>query len=107
LPDPEGVLGTFVNSCILTQYKGPNDKKPVVRPYTPISDVDQKVSASLVRRWELMDREHLICWWSNILTDLWVPIFTIWMLVNSSQFEDQFQNTNGSKTSTSHLRNPI
>ena len=43
LPDPEGTLGLVINSCILTKYKGPNDEKPIVRPYTPISDVDQKV----------------------------------------------------------------
>jgi cytochrome-b5 reductase len=43
LPDPEGVLGLQVNSCILTQYKGPFDEKPVVRPYTPVGDVDEKV----------------------------------------------------------------
>ena len=43
LPDPEGTLGLIVNSCILTKYKGPNDEKTIVRPYTPISDVDEKV----------------------------------------------------------------
>ena len=43
LPDPNGTLGLVVNSCLLTKYKGPNDEKPTVRPYTPISDVDEKV----------------------------------------------------------------
>ena len=43
LPDPEGTLGLIINSCILTKYKGPDNEKPIVRPYTPISDVDQKV----------------------------------------------------------------
>jgi cytochrome-b5 reductase len=47
LPDPEGTLGLVVNSCILTKYKGPNDEKPVVRPYTPLSDVDEKVDQDL------------------------------------------------------------
>ena len=43
LPDPDGILGLVVNSCILAKYKGPNDEKPIVRPYTPISEVDEKV----------------------------------------------------------------
>jgi cytochrome-b5 reductase len=43
LPDPNGTLGLVVNSCLLAKYKGPNDEKPTVRPYTPISDVDEKV----------------------------------------------------------------
>ena len=43
LPDPDGTLGLIVNSCVLTKYKGPGDEKPIVRPYTSISDVDQKV----------------------------------------------------------------
>ena len=43
LPEKDSTLGLIVNSCILTMYKGPTDEKPIVRPYTPISDVDQKV----------------------------------------------------------------
>jgi cytochrome-b5 reductase len=27
-----------VASCVLTKYKGPEMEKPVIRPYTPISD---------------------------------------------------------------------
>jgi cytochrome-b5 reductase len=29
-------------AAVITKYKGPEMKKPVIRPYTPISDVDQK-----------------------------------------------------------------
>jgi len=43
LPEKDSILGLVVNSCILAMYKGPTDEKPIVRPYTPISDVDQKV----------------------------------------------------------------
>jgi cytochrome-b5 reductase len=44
LPNPNDTLGLIVNSCLLTKYQGPGDEKPVVRPYTPISDVDDKVT---------------------------------------------------------------
>lgn len=43
LPEKDSTLGLVVNSCLLTMYKGPTDEKPTVRPYTPISDVDQQV----------------------------------------------------------------
>jgi Oxidoreductase FAD-binding domain len=45
LPDKDSTLGLVVNSCILTMYKGPMAEKPTVRPYTPISAVDQKVQS--------------------------------------------------------------
>lgn len=32
------VSGLHVASAILTKYKGPEDEKAVLRPYTPISD---------------------------------------------------------------------
>jgi cytochrome-b5 reductase len=38
LPEPDMVSGLSVASAILTKYKGPNDEKPTMRPYTPVSD---------------------------------------------------------------------
>lgn len=38
LPEEDQVSGLHVASAILTKYKGPNMEKPVMRPYTPISD---------------------------------------------------------------------
>ena len=42
LPSDEHVSGLSVASAILTKYKGPEMEKPVVRPYTPVSDEDAK-----------------------------------------------------------------
>jgi cytochrome-b5 reductase len=49
LPEPESTLGLIVNSCILTRYKGLEDAKPIVRPYTPVSDENAKVPPSRTR----------------------------------------------------------
>ncbi|KAI5785884.1 hypothetical protein EDC01DRAFT_193083 [Geopyxis carbonaria] len=48
LPTPDHVSGMSVASCLLTKYKGPNDAKPTIRPYTPISDVDQRGHMDLI-----------------------------------------------------------
>ncbi|KAH7321294.1 hypothetical protein B0I35DRAFT_428991 [Stachybotrys elegans] len=42
LPEGDMVSGMNVASALLTKYKGPNDEKPTVRPYTPISDESTK-----------------------------------------------------------------
>ena len=42
LPEEDMVSGLNVASAILTKYKGPNDEKATLRPYTPISDEDEK-----------------------------------------------------------------
>lgn len=41
LPDKEAVSGLHIASAILTKYKPPTADKPIIRPYTPISDEDQ------------------------------------------------------------------
>lgn len=38
LPEGDMVSGLHIASAILTKYKGPNDEKATLRPYTPISD---------------------------------------------------------------------
>lgn len=38
LPEADQVSGLHVASALLTKYKGPNDEKATLRPYTPISD---------------------------------------------------------------------
>ncbi|KAF2859314.1 ferredoxin reductase-like protein [Piedraia hortae CBS 480.64] len=40
LPTEDSVSGLPVTSAILTKYKGPEMEKPVLRPYTPVSDED-------------------------------------------------------------------
>lgn len=42
LPSENHVSGLHVASAILTKYKGPNDEKPTIRPYTPVNDEDQR-----------------------------------------------------------------
>ena len=36
--DQDAVSGLSVASALVTKYKGPNDEKPTIRPYTPVSD---------------------------------------------------------------------
>ena len=42
LPNADDVSGLQIASALLTKYKGPGMEKPVIRPYTPTSDEDQK-----------------------------------------------------------------
>jgi cytochrome-b5 reductase len=42
LPEADNVSGLHVASAILTKYKGPNDEKATLRPYTPISDEEDR-----------------------------------------------------------------
>ena len=48
LPTDEHVIGLNTASALLTKYKGPNDEKPTIRPYTPVSDEDDKGFVTLV-----------------------------------------------------------
>ena len=48
LPSDEHVIGLNTASALLTKYKGPNDEKPTIRPYTPVSDEDDKGFVTLV-----------------------------------------------------------
>jgi cytochrome-b5 reductase len=46
-PDyPQHVLTK--TAAVITKYKGPEMEKPVIRPYTPISDVDQKGTVDFI-----------------------------------------------------------
>ena len=36
--DSEAVSGMQVTSALLTRFKGENDEKPTIKPYTPVSD---------------------------------------------------------------------
>lgn len=38
LPSPDQTLGLTTASCVLTKFVRPENGKPVIRPYTPISD---------------------------------------------------------------------
>ncbi|KAI9730675.1 MAG: NADH-cytochrome b5 reductase [Cirrosporium novae-zelandiae] len=40
-PDKDNVSGMHITSALLTKFKGPEMQKPVIRPYTPVSDEDQ------------------------------------------------------------------
>ncbi|KAI9753844.1 MAG: DNA repair protein rad50 [Chaenotheca gracillima] len=48
LPEPDMVSGLTVASALLTKYKGPEQEKAVLRPYTPVSDEDAKGYLDLV-----------------------------------------------------------
>jgi cytochrome-b5 reductase len=40
-------------AAVITKYKGPEMEKPVIRPYTPISDVDQQGTVDfIVKKYE-------------------------------------------------------
>jgi len=53
LPEDEMVSGLQVASAILTRFQAPGAEKPVIRPYTPISDEDAKGYMSLlVKKYE-------------------------------------------------------
>lgn len=40
--DDSAVSGVDVASALITKYKGPEMEKPVIRPYTPVSDEDAR-----------------------------------------------------------------
>lgn len=42
LPEDDQVSGLPVTSAVISKYKGPEDEKPTIRPYTPVSDVDER-----------------------------------------------------------------
>ncbi|KAF2119298.1 hypothetical protein BDV96DRAFT_487137 [Lophiotrema nucula] len=42
LPEADQESGLQVASAVITKYKAPDMEKPVIRPYTPTSDVDEK-----------------------------------------------------------------
>ncbi|PMD61621.1 putative NADH-cytochrome b5 reductase 2 [Hyaloscypha bicolor E] len=42
LPENDQVSGLVIASAILTKFKGPDMDKPAIRPYTPVSDEDEK-----------------------------------------------------------------
>ncbi|KAK1480436.1 oxidoreductase NAD-binding domain-containing protein [Colletotrichum tamarilloi] len=48
LPEDDMVSGLDVASAILTKYKGPEDEKATLRPYTPTSDEDAKGYLELI-----------------------------------------------------------
>lgn len=53
LPSDEHIIGLNIASALLTKYKGPNDEKPTIRPYTPVSEEDARGYVELlVKRYE-------------------------------------------------------
>lgn len=46
--DPNAVSGLSVASALITKYKGPEDEKPTIRPYTPTSDEDTRGYMDLI-----------------------------------------------------------
>jgi cytochrome-b5 reductase len=46
--DPEAVSGLNVASALLTKYQAPGMDKPIVRPYTPTSDEDERGYLDLI-----------------------------------------------------------
>ncbi|MCJ1350202.1 MAG: NADH-cytochrome b5 reductase [Icmadophila ericetorum] len=42
LPSKDDVSGLQTASALLSKYQGPKMEKPVIRPYTPVSDEDQR-----------------------------------------------------------------
>jgi cytochrome-b5 reductase len=48
LPEGDMDSGLSVASAVITKYKGPEMEKPVIRPYTPTSDVDQRGTVEFI-----------------------------------------------------------
>jgi len=48
LPEDDNVSGLKIASALITKYKGPEMEKPVIRPYTPVSDEDARGYLDLV-----------------------------------------------------------
>ncbi|KAF8539370.1 hypothetical protein BDD12DRAFT_737213, partial [Trichophaea hybrida] len=48
LPSEDHVSGLKIASALLTKYKGPKDEKPTIRPYTPVSDENQRGYMDLI-----------------------------------------------------------
>jgi len=42
LPEEDMVSGLHIASAVLTKFKAPDAEKPVMRPYTPISDEGER-----------------------------------------------------------------
>lgn len=47
-PDKEAVSGLHIASALLTRYQPPDESKPIIRPYTPVSDEGQRGYLDLV-----------------------------------------------------------
>lgn len=52
LPESDMVSGLHIASAILTKFKGPNDEKATLRPYTPISDEGTTEMPHLLPTWQ-------------------------------------------------------
>lgn len=53
LPTDEHIIGLNIASALLTKYQGPQDEKPTIRPYTPVSEEDAKGYVELmVKKYE-------------------------------------------------------
>lgn len=50
LPEPDMISGMNVASALVTKYKGPNDEKPTIRPYTPVSDEGRLLPEKAISR---------------------------------------------------------
>ena len=42
LPNVDDISGLPITSALITKYKGPEDAKPTIRPYTPVSAETEK-----------------------------------------------------------------
>jgi cytochrome-b5 reductase len=49
LPEEDMTSGLGVASALITKYKGPEMEKPVIRPYTPVSDEGMSYSLILTQ----------------------------------------------------------
>jgi cytochrome-b5 reductase len=57
LPEVDAVSGLHIASALLTKYKGPEMEKPVIRPYTPVSDEGKpRINATLMVFWLMYTR---------------------------------------------------
>jgi len=48
LPSEDHVSGLKTASALLTKYKGPQDAKPTIRPYTPVTDENERAYMDLI-----------------------------------------------------------
>ncbi|KAM5354793.1 hypothetical protein ACJ41O_001439 [Fusarium nematophilum] len=51
LPEPDQVSGLTVASAVVTKFESPEDKKPIMRPYTPVQETEKDFLDLLVKRY--------------------------------------------------------
>lgn len=105
LPEPDMVSGMPVASAVITKYKGPEMEKPVIRPYTPVSDVGTCIVSSCSGEMltsEQTRRAPSSSSSSAMRTALCRTTSTTWLRVSVWKLRALSPSTSGRPTSSMH-----